>query len=60
MQDWLRGLKDPATLQTFYFECLSKLTVLDPTVGSGAFLFAAMNILETLYELALDKMAEKR
>ncbi len=58
MQDWLRNLKDPATLQTFYFECLSKLTVLDPTVGSGAFLFAAMNILEVLYEIALDKMAE--
>jgi hypothetical protein len=56
MRDWLRGLKDPATLQTFYFECLSKLTVLDPTVGSGAFLFAVMNILESLYEIALDRM----
>ncbi len=58
MQDWLRNLRDPATLQTFYFECLSKMTVLDPTVGSGAFLFAAMNILEPLYEIALDKMEE--
>jgi hypothetical protein len=57
-QDWLRGLADPLTLRAFYFECLTKLTVLDPTVGSGAFLFAAMNILEPLYEICLDKMAE--
>jgi Eco57I restriction-modification methylase len=56
MRDWLSNLTDPATLQTFYFECLIKITVLDPTVGSGAYLFAAMNILETLYEIALDRM----
>ncbi len=58
VQDFLQGLTDPLTLRAFYFECLKKLTVLDPTVGSGAFLFAAMNILETLYELCLDKMEE--
>ncbi len=57
VQDWLRGLTDPLTLRAFYFECLRRLTVLDPTVGSGAFLFAAMNILEPLYEICLDKMA---
>jgi hypothetical protein len=57
-QDWLRGLDDPVTLRRFYFECLTKLTVLDPTCGSGAFLFAAINILEPLYELALDKMRQ--
>ncbi|MBZ0315264.1 MAG: Eco57I restriction-modification methylase domain-containing protein [Anaerolineae bacterium] len=57
-EDWLRTLYDPLTLRNFYFEGLSKLTVLDPTCGSGAFLFAAMNILEPLYELALDRMAE--
>ena len=56
MQDWLRALDDPLTLRTFYFECLKKLTVLDPTVGSGAFLFAAMNIVEPLYEICLDKI----
>ena len=58
VQDWLAELADPLTLRAFYFECLKKLTVLDPTVGSGAFLFAAMNILEPLYELCLDRMAE--
>lgn len=55
-EDWLRALDNPLTLRCFYFECLTKLTVLDPTCGSGAFLFAAMNILETLYELSIDRM----
>jgi len=57
-QDFLRNLTDPLVLRAFYFECLQKLTVLDPTCGSGAFLFAALNILEPLYELCLDKMEE--
>ena len=33
------------------------MTVLDPTCGSGAFLFAALNILEPLYEACLERMA---
>ena len=32
------------------------LTILDITCGSGAFLFAALNILEPLYEACLDRM----
>ena len=32
------------------------ITILDPTCGSGAFLFAALNILEPLYEACLDCM----
>jgi hypothetical protein len=32
------------------------VSVLDPTCGSGAFLFAALNILEPLYEACLDRM----
>jgi hypothetical protein len=31
--------------------------VLDPTVGSGAFLFAALNVLEPLYEACLERMS---
>lgn len=41
----------------FYHE-LQKITILDPTCGSGAFLFAAMNILEPLYEVCIDRMME--
>ncbi len=32
------------------------ISILDPTCGSGAFLFAALNILEPLYEACLDRM----
>jgi hypothetical protein len=32
------------------------VTVLDPTCGSGAFLFAALNILQPLHEACLDRM----
>ena len=32
------------------------ITILDPTCGSGAFLFAALNILEPIYEACLDRM----
>ncbi len=34
----------------------SGISVLDPACGSGAFLFAALNILEVLYEACLDRM----
>jgi len=55
--DWLRRLDAPTMLRRFY-AALTELTVLDPTCGSGAFLFAAMNILEPLYEGCLRKMEE--
>lgn len=32
------------------------IAILDPTCGSGAFLFAALNVLERLYEACLDRM----
>lgn len=32
------------------------IAILDPTCGSGAFLFAALNVLEPLYEACLDRM----
>lgn len=35
---------------------INHVSVLDPTCGSGAFLFAALNILEALYEACLDRM----
>ncbi len=39
-----------------FFEAIRTVTVLDPTCGSGAFLFAALNILEPLYEACLERM----
>ena len=41
-----------------FYHALQKVTILDPTCGSGAFLFAAMNILEPLYEICIDRMLE--
>jgi hypothetical protein len=40
------------------YASLETITILDPTCGSGAFLFSALNILEPLYEACLDRMQE--
>lgn len=37
---------------------LKGLNVLDPTCGSGAFLFAAADVLEELYEVVIDRAVE--
>ena len=34
------------------------ITILDPACGSGAFLFAAMNVLEPLYKMCVTRMRE--
>ena len=44
-------------------KCSSKeptfgITILDPTCGSGAFLFAALNVLEPLYEGCIKRMRD--
>lgn len=41
-----------------FYHALQKVTILDPTCGSGAFLFAALNILEPLYETCIDRMQQ--
>ncbi|MCH5237972.1 MAG: Eco57I restriction-modification methylase domain-containing protein, partial [Muribaculaceae bacterium] len=41
-----------------FYEALQGISILDPTCGSGAFLFAAMNILEPLYEVCLFRMQD--
>lgn len=41
-----------------FYDELRNVTVLDPTCGSGAFLFAAMNILEPLYENCIERMVD--
>ena len=39
-----------------FWRALTRVSVLDPTCGSGAFLFAALNVLEPLYQACLDGM----
>ena len=57
VEDILRETKDHHLIAHFY-KALREVTVLDPTCGSGAFLFAALNILEPLYEICLDRMED--
>lgn len=55
--EFLNTTKDHLFIKHFYAE-LQKVTILDPTCGSGAFLFAALNILEPLYEVCIARMQE--
>lgn len=55
VQDLLAQTDDHLFVKHFYAQ-LQKVTILDPTCGSGAFLFAALNILEPLYEVCIDRM----
>jgi hypothetical protein len=54
-QDVVENTNDPQLLKHFY-KALNSVTIIDPTCGSGAFLFAAMNILEPLYESCIQRM----
>ncbi len=56
-QDMLSAATDHKFILHFY-HALQKVTILDPTCGSGAFLFAALNILEPLYEICITRMQE--
>jgi hypothetical protein len=53
--DVIRHIETPALVTTCY-EQLKQTTLLDPTCGAGAFLFAALNILVPLYEACLERM----
>lgn len=54
-QHTVENTTDPELLRGFY-KALNSVTIIDPTCGSGAFLFAAMNILEPLYESCIQRM----
>ena len=55
VQDIIENCEGPDLLRAFW-KAIKAVTILDPTCGSGAFLFAAVNILEPLYEACLDRM----
>lgn len=54
-QDVIQFCESPELLRALY-KAIAKVSVLDPTCGSGAFLFAALNILKPLYEACLQRM----
>lgn len=54
-QDVIANTNDPEFLKAFY-KTLVSATIIDPTCGSGAFLFAAMNIMEPLYFSCVMRM----
>ena len=67
-QDVIENCEGPELLRAIYYTIAGRIpdksnqefqpgmSILDPTCGSGAFLFAALNILEPLYEACLDRM----
>jgi len=56
-KDAIATCDDPDLLRAFW-KALRSVTVLDPTCGSGAFLFAALERLEALYTACLHRMQE--
>ena len=54
-RDAINHSEGPELVRAFW-KTIRDVTILDPTVGSGAFLFAALNILEPLYNACLDAM----
>ncbi len=54
-QDVIENTESSDLIKAFW-KGVTSVTVLDPTCGSGAFLFAALNILEPLYEACLERM----
>jgi len=56
-QDFIENTNDAAFIRHFY-KAIKKITILDPTCGSGAFLFAALNILEPIYEACIIRMEQ--
>lgn len=68
IQDVIENCEGPELLRAIYYTIAGRkplksnekykngISILDPTCGSGAFLFAALNILEPLYEGCLNRM----
>ena len=54
-QDVIAGSEGPELIRAFW-KALERVSILDPACGSGAFLFAALNILEPIYTACLEAM----
>ena len=55
--DWVASFTEAEQIAQVW-KTLIELNVLDPTCGSGAFLFAAMDVLEELYEVVIRRASE--
>lgn len=56
-RDAIVNAEGPELLRAFW-QAIGTVTVLDPTCGSGAFLFAALRILESLYGDCVERMEQ--
>ncbi|HUD46095.1 MAG TPA: hypothetical protein VMR33_04660 [Candidatus Baltobacteraceae bacterium] len=56
-EDAIQYCEGPDLLMALW-QPVTAITILDPTGGSGAFIFAALNVLEPLYEACLKRMEE--
>ena len=54
-QDVVASSEGPELIRAFW-KAINKVSILDPTCGSGAFLFAALNILDPIYVTCLEAM----
>ena len=54
-RDVIVNSEGPELVRAFW-SALTKISVLDPACGSGAFLFAALNVTEPLYSAAMQAM----
>ncbi len=54
-RDAINHSEGPELVRAFW-KAIRCISILDPTVGSGAFLFAALNVLEPLYNACVDAM----
>ena len=54
-RDAINHSEGPELVRAFW-KAIRSISILDPTVGSGAFLFAALNVLEPLYNACVDAM----
>ncbi len=55
IQDVLHHIDEPEVIYAFY-QCLTQMTILDPTCGSGAFLCSALRVLLPIYKACLAHM----
>lgn len=56
-RDVIQYAESPDLVRAFW-KGIKSITVLDPACGSGAFLFAALNVLYDLYDACLERMEQ--